>query len=282
MELEIEKLINDFDNKIDKYYRGSIFGNDILRMFNGTNIYLREFYDIYSKSKFFKDKTEEDTKINYKILNSLIDIILLNIMINEIDRVDNIGVSISEPKNEFEVIYNISKDLNLINKTRILWERIMNFSYLIIEREDLEKRVPSKKSKRAIFKTWYESKGYTFFEIYNNFIEVYDEKYRTPETHKSSTLRKLFFNDDASPLLGISLYMTMSFGSTLYPNILGILKSEKFMRLSWMKIRSINGKSVPEEFNMIPDIVRERATACGKDIDELDSFNCIIAAEYND
>lgn len=76
--------------------------------------------------------------------------------------------------------------------------------------------------------------------------------------------------------------MTMSFGSTLYPNILGILKSEKFMRLSWMKIRSINGKSVPEEFNMIPDIVRERATACGKDIDELDSFNCIIAAEYND
>ena len=203
-------------------------------------------------------------------------------MINEIDRVDNIGVSISEPKNEFEVIYNISKDLNLINKTRILWERIMNFSYLIIEREDLEKRVPSKKSKRAIFKTWYESKGYTFFEIYNNFIEVYDEKYRTPETHKSSTLRKLFFNDDASPLLGISLYMTMSFGSTLYPNILGILKSEKFMRLSWMKIRSINGKSVPEEFNMIPDIVRERATACGKDIDELDSFNCIIAAEYND
>lgn len=65
-------------------------------MFNGTNIYLREFYDIYSKSKFFKDETEEDKKINFKILNSLIDIILLNIMINEVDRLDNIGVNIYE------------------------------------------------------------------------------------------------------------------------------------------------------------------------------------------
>lgn len=210
MEQEIEKLINDFDNKIDKYYRNSIFGNDILRMFNGTNIYLREFYDIYSKSKFFKDETEEDKKINFKILNSLIDIILLNIMINEVDRLDNIGVNIYEPKNEFEVIYNISKDLNLVNKTRILWERIMNFSYLIITREDLEKKVSSK-SKKQSFKTWYESKGYMFFESYNNFINVFDKKYRTPETHKSSTLRKLFFNDASSPILGISLYMAMSF-----------------------------------------------------------------------
>ena len=119
MELEIENLINDFDSKIDKYYRGSIFGDNILRMFNGTNIYLREFYDIYSMSKFFKNETENDKRINLKILNSLIDIILLNIMINEIDRVDNIGVSMSEPKNQFEVIYNISKDLNLINKIRL-------------------------------------------------------------------------------------------------------------------------------------------------------------------
>lgn len=115
-----------------------------------------------------------------------------------------------EPKNEFEVIYNISKDLNLINKTRILWERIMNFSYLIITREDLEKKVSSK-SKKATFKTWYESKGYMFFESYNNFINVFDKKYRTPETHKSSTLRKLFFNDASSPILRISLYMAMSF-----------------------------------------------------------------------
>lgn len=282
MELEIENLINDFDSKIDKYYRGSIFGDNILRIFNGTNIYLREFYDIYSRSKFFKNETENDKRINLKILNSLIDIILLNIMINEIDRVDNIGVSMSEPKNQFEVIYNISKDLNLINKTRILWERIMNFSYLIIERDDLEKKVSSKKSKKAAFKIWYESKRYMFFESYNNFITIFDEKYRTPETHKSSTLRKLFFDEDTSPILGISLYMTMSFGTILYPNILGVLKGEKFMRLSWMRIKSINGKTVPEEFNTIPDIFRERAIACGMNIDELDNFNCNVEAEYND
>lgn len=186
-----------------------------------------------------------------------------------------------EPKNEFEVIYNISKDLNLINKTRILWERIMNFSYLIITREDLEKKVSSK-SKKATFKTWYESKGYMFFESYNNFINVFDKKYRTPETHKSSTLRKLFFNDASSPILGISLYMAMSFGPTIYPNILGILKGEKFMILSWTKIRSIDGKSVPKEFNEIPNIIRERATALGEDIDKLDNFTCIVEAEYND
>lgn len=36
-----------------------------------------------------------------------------------------------KPKNEFEVIYNISKDLNLVNKTRILWERIRILAYLL-------------------------------------------------------------------------------------------------------------------------------------------------------
>ena len=121
-----------------------------------------------------------------------------------------------------------------------------------------------------------------FFESYNNFINIFDEKYRTPETHKSSTLRKLFFDEETSPILGISLYMTMSFGPILYPNILGVLKGETFMRLSWMRIKSINGKTVPEEFNTIPDIFRERAIACGMNIDELDSFNCNVEAEYND
>ena len=158
----------------------------------------------------------------------------------------------------------------------------MNFSYLIIERDDLEKKVSSKKSKKAAFKIWYESKGYMFFESYNNFITIFDEKYRTPETHKSSTLRKLFFDEETSPILGISLYMTMSFGPILYPNILGVLKGETFMRLSWMRIKSINGKTVPKEFNTIPDIFRERAIACGMNIDELDSFNCNVEAEYND
>lgn len=148
MDIEIREIIVNFQNKIDKYYENSMFNDKVLREFNGTKIDIKNFYEIYSKSEYYKNSTDIDKEINKKIVNSLIDIILLNIIINEIDRLDNIGVNAFKVEDEFSSLYNISKAMNLINKTRILWERIMNFIYLIIERKVLDDSVPKRKSKK--------------------------------------------------------------------------------------------------------------------------------------
>lgn len=275
MQEEINSLITDFDEKITSYYTNSIFGHDILRNFNGTNIYLKDFFDIFKQSKYYRDETENDLIINKKIVCSLIDIVLINIMINEIDRIDNIGVNISKPKNEFETLYNISKDVNLINKTRILWERIMNFTYLLFERKDLEIR-GSKKSKKKYFYEWYTEKGFKFFDTYYDYIKVFDEKYRTPENHKSSTLRKLFFSNESSPILGISLLMATSFGTNIYPNIIYILKEEPYMKLNWQRVVSITGKEVPEEFNIVPEWVKEHFIKHNMNLEDMSNLSMTI------
>lgn len=276
MDTEIKGIIENFQSKIDKYYANSIFNDEILRMFNGTKIDIKKFYEIYSKSEYYKNITDSDKEINKKIVNSLIDIVLLNIIINEIDRVDNIGVNAFEVKDEFSSLYNISKAMNLINKTRILWERIMNFIYLIIERNE----IPKRKSKKGYFKEWFDQKGYKFLEEYYNYICIFDDKYRTPETHKQSTLRRFFLEGKNIPIIGISLNMTMSFGTVIYPNIIAILKKEKYISLHWQKVKSLNGETVPEEFNVIPDWAEEYFSENNMNKDNMESLTIPFEMKY--
>lgn len=250
MEEKIIKIIEEFNDKINNYYDiFNIMNNSVSRNFFGTDIDLKSFYEIYKKSCYFKAETEEDYIINEKIIYSLIDIILLNIMINEIDRIDNIGINAFEVDNEFNNLYNLSKSLNLINKTRILWERIMNFSYLIFERKELEVG----KSKKTKFEKWFINKNFIFFQELYNFICVFDEKYRTPENHKSSYLRKLFLNNELSPISGISLRILTSFNNEVYQNILRVLSGETIVLITWRKVKDLNSQKIPEEFNKLPN-----------------------------
>lgn len=249
-EIEINKIIDEFDKKIDNYYEiNDKMNNPILRDFFGTNINLKEFYNIYKKSDYYKNDTEEEQETNKKIIYSLIDIIILNIMINEIDMIDNIDINMDSTENEFDSLYSLSKSLNLINKTRILWERIMNFSYLLFERKDLD----VKKSKKEKFRKWYKNNNFVFYEQLDNFITTFDEKYRTPETHKSSVLRKMFMNNELSPVKGISLRISLFFNNDIYKNILNVLFGKTIVNINWMKLKSINGADVPDKFNTIPD-----------------------------
>ena len=252
--LTIDDIINEFDLKIEKYYNiNYLMNNEIARMFNGTNINLKEFYNIYKKSKYYKNETKEDNNINKKIIYSLIDIILLNIMINEIDMIDNIGVYAYKVENEFDNLYNLNKAMNTIYKTRVLWERIMNFSYLVFRRKELK----DGKSKKTRFKNWYVGEKYIFFDELFNFISAFDDKYRTPETHSSSILRKLFFEEKISPIREVSYRLTLNFNVEIYQNILRILRDEEYVTLRWHRVKSINGDNIPEEFNRVPEWVSE-------------------------
>ena len=91
-------------------------------------------------------------EINSKIFDYLQEIVFDMYLIFEFEIFDENKLYKENPKNEYERLYNLNKTLNLVIKTRIVWEKLMNFMYLAIEREDIEKKVSKSKSKKAIFK----------------------------------------------------------------------------------------------------------------------------------
>ena len=66
MDTEVKEIIDNFQNKIDKYYENSALNNEILREFNGTNIDIKNFYEIYSNSEYYKNSTDVDKKLTSK------------------------------------------------------------------------------------------------------------------------------------------------------------------------------------------------------------------------
>ena len=67
MDEKIIKIIEEFNNKINNYYNVFDVMNDpVLRNFFGTDVDLKLFYEIYKKSCYFKNETEEDSEIRRK------------------------------------------------------------------------------------------------------------------------------------------------------------------------------------------------------------------------
>jgi hypothetical protein len=64
----------------------------------------------------------------------------------------------------------------------------MNFVYYLETGEELE----DKKSKKTKFFNHIKGTKWSFLGEYKNYIEWFDNKLRTPEVHKSSTLRSHF------------------------------------------------------------------------------------------
>lgn len=88
-------------------------------------------------------------------------------------------------------ITRLSLDQSLISKSRILWERIMNFVFFLETGEILDDKVPRKKSKKSFFfAEIIKYPNWKFLEPYYVELQKYDDSFRTPEFHKSSILRK--------------------------------------------------------------------------------------------
>jgi hypothetical protein len=84
----------------------------------------------------------------------------------------------------------LSIDQSLILKSRVLWERLMNFVYYLELGEDLENKVSGRKSKRKVFFDFVESHQYwVFLSPYAAELDYYEQNYRGPEAHKASRLR---------------------------------------------------------------------------------------------
>ena len=78
----------------------------------------------------------------------------------------------------------------------ILWERIMNFVYYLEKGEILDDARSNKRSKKASFFKYIKSNPkWDFLERFKPRMEDFDSKFRTPEFHKNSTLRKEILED---------------------------------------------------------------------------------------
>lgn len=86
------------------------------------------------------------------------------------------------------LLVRLSLDQSLIAKSRILWERIMNFVYYLESGKEL--KVSSRRSRRrAFFAFVRKSPRWRFLEPYETVLQAYEDSYRTPEVHGSSVLR---------------------------------------------------------------------------------------------
>lgn len=86
------------------------------------------------------------------------------------------------------LLTRLSLDQNLIGKMRILWERLMNLVYFV----ETGKEIPGK-SKKGKFFTWIDNDAphkWSWLGGFSGEIVAYDDRFRTPEFHKNSTLRK--------------------------------------------------------------------------------------------
>ncbi len=118
----------------------------------------------------------------------------------------------------------LSIDQSLILKSRVLWERIMNFVYYLERGENLEDKVTGRRSKRKVFFDFVESHEYWVFLLpYAAELDYYEQSYRGPEAHKASRLR-------AALLKGQDLDMRQLFAllhgamTAIWQNILNVVQ----------------------------------------------------------
>ena len=112
------------------------------------------------------------------------------------------------------LLRHLSRDQDLIGKSRILWERLMNAVYYLETGEVLENRVSGNKSKLKVFFNFIETTPrWSYLKPYRREIMEFDRRFRTPEFHKGSILRgELFGRKNCSPTELLSLINRMSNG----------------------------------------------------------------------
>ena len=204
----MKDVINKFENKLlealefkykslPEQIRASLIETSFVKVMD-----IGKFYDLYlGKSVYPQERIK-------RLIYQLFDIKVEMFYILELDiglynhLIYNIGFDNSNI-DEFPYIAlrKLSLDQTLIIKSRILWERVMNFIYYLETGEDLDKTIrgSKKKSKKTHFFDFIKNTKWSYLEEYKNYIEWFDNKLRTPEVHKGSILRKYFQIGLAAP-----------------------------------------------------------------------------------
>ena len=119
------------------------------------------------------------------------------------------------------LLRRLSFDQNLIGKSRVLWERLMQAIYFLEHGKPIEG-----KSVKGRFFAWVRTEPkWLFLEPYERVVEEFDSKFRTPEFHKGSILLKeLMGNAPTSP--NDLLELVNRAMNTIWENLLSIVGGE--------------------------------------------------------
>jgi hypothetical protein len=125
-----------------------------------------------------------DVKIQLYFLSE-VDLGLYNRLIHDL------GFDPKDPgKTPHLFLTHLSLDQTVIGKSRVLWERIMNFVFHLATGEVLEQKVSKKRSKRRVFSERILSDpNWSFLTPCMEALHAFEESLRSPEYHKGSPLR---------------------------------------------------------------------------------------------
>lgn len=224
---ELEKTVRDFEEKLseaicEKYreQNGDLSPQN-QELFLRSNSVLR--FDILD---FYQTYTQSDRPQEYigKLVHALFDIKPQMFYIGEVDMglyntiLYSRGYDPDSPT-PYAAIKKLSLDQNVIVKSRILWERMMNFASIYISGEEVT--VSSGKSKKGKFVKLVEGTPWAFLKDYWKTLEWFDNTLRTPEVHSGSVLRKNLIHMDKE--FDNSMLVLYNIAINLfYPNIMAI------------------------------------------------------------
>ena len=126
----------------------------------------------------------------------------------------------------------LSLTQDIVIKSRILFERIMNFIGFLEEGRELKGR--SKKSKRNEFYKIIKGTPWDFFLKYQPFIDAYDQKFRTAEVHAGSFLKRHLAGKslpDSDVIMSLSNFLMNIF----WGNMKNILQGKNVSFTTWNK-----------------------------------------------
>ena len=203
-------------------------------------------FDIKEFLYVYRSNTTYPAERIDSLADKLIDI-KLEMYLIELDLgIDNTmtGIIFSEAETDERTAHidfmHMAINQSVILKSRILWERVMNCIYYLETGNELDETLQERKSGNSPF-----SKKTKFFDFindtddnsvlkwsflndYREYVNWFDDKWRTPETHKHSTLRARFLNetmssDDVNRILGLLGIVTNAF----YVNFMSIIKGDE-------------------------------------------------------
>ena len=195
-----------------------------------TKMDITQFYDLYLGQDAYPSERLE--KLVYQLMDIKIELFYIleldlglynHLIYDEGFTQDNI--------NDFPYVAlrKLSLDQTIIMKSRILWERLMNFVYFLESGKTLEVK---KSSKKARFFEFIPDTKWAYLGEYRDYIDWFDDKLRTPEIHKSSTLRKQFTTDATIPGEKI-MALTEIVMNAFWPGLLAIIKGGEFRSRFW-------------------------------------------------
>ncbi len=236
---EVKKLVAEFEDIMQRAYEQKYaaypasFKESMSRMNVVRRWDLNQFVEAYVTSgQYPPDRLD-------RAIHHLFDVKLQLYYILEVDLglsnsiVYDRGYDAANPLvNPHLLMARFSLDQNLIGKSRVLWERIMNFVYYLETGETLEGKVSGKRSKRKVFFEFLDgAPRWRWLEPYGRALQAYEDKFRTPEFHKSSVLRaELFGKRTNDPQELLDLVNRAMNG--IFENVIAIVSGKKPYRFT--------------------------------------------------